>query len=268
MSGNRKKHASCRGIKKATKNHLALVAIAILLAGCAPSYKEVMQRYNEAPVCCASFSEFSYEELRPGDSKSFDLNDKSPAFAFDTGKSYFKAFRLPLFSGPYRITIWSEAFVNDIDSPHIFLPQAILLNDEKEVVRIVEFHPRSLKFEADIVRHTLKLHIDMGEKNLKERYLVIYTTKRLLNVSLSASRLVVTPIIFPGFVTVLPIGKTGVLVQASPVGRITVSVGESPARGGTSPGEGRVLRPHRRVQREESGWKMHKARKRGQAGET
>lgn len=216
---------------------LAGFTIALLSAGCATtSYEVVMKRYREAPVCCKSITEFSYEDLHQGDSKSFDLNAASPAFAFDTGKSYFKAFRLPTFSAPYRITIRSYILGNDLRSAYIFLPQALLLNDRNEVVRSTDF--RFLKLEkagfSETAKETwgimykLEGHIDVVAENRQERFLVIYTTEKLLTARMSTSRWVSIPIIFPGIVTAIPVGKEEVLVPASPVGRINVSVVESP----------------------------------------
>lgn len=210
---------------------------ALLLTGCATtSFEVVMTRYREAPICCKSYSDFSYENLQPGDSKSFDLNDASPAYAFDTGKSYFKAFRLPLFSAPYRIIIRSYIIGNDLRSAYIFLPQSILLNDRNEVVRSTDF--RFLKLEeagfAETAKETwgimrkLEGHIDVTAENQQERFLVIYTTEKLLKARVSTSRWVSIPIIFPGIVTAIPVGKEEVLVSASPVGRVNVSVVELP----------------------------------------
>lgn len=112
-----------------------------------------MKRFHEAKVCCESLSEIPFEELSPGDSKSFDLNEESPAFAFDTGKSYFKAFRLPPLTAPYR---------------------------------------------------------------------------KLLSARISTSRWVTLPILFHGIVTAVPVGKEEVLIPASPVGHLNVSIVESP----------------------------------------
>jgi maltose operon protein len=215
---------------------LAGFTVALLSAGCATtSYEVVMTRYREAPICCKSFSVFSYEDLHPGDSKSFDLNDQSPAFTFDTGKSYFKAFRLPPFSAPYRIIIRSYILGDDLRSAYIFLPQVTLLNDRNEVTRSTDF--RFLKLEeagfAETAKETwgimrkLEGHIDVTAENRQERYLIVFTTEKLLTARMSTSRWVSVPIIFPGIVTAIPVGKEEVLVPASPAGRINVSVVES-----------------------------------------
>src|SRR3990170_1971900 len=76
-----------------------------MLAACSGGYSNVMARYKDARICCQSPRNFSYEELKLGDSKMLELDDNSPAFHFDTGKSYFKAFSLPPYAGPYEISV-------------------------------------------------------------------------------------------------------------------------------------------------------------------
>lgn len=233
--GIRKKHALPRRAMPILRALLVGVPVVLFLGGCATtSYEVEINKYRAAPVCCQFFSEFPFEELRPGDSKSFDLNEESPAFVFDTGKSYFKAFRLPPFSAPYQVSVRSYILGNDLRSAYIFIPQALLLNDRYEVVRNIDF--RYLKLEkagfAETVKETwgimrkLEGHIDMTEENRKECFLVILTTDKLLTAKISTSRWVVFPIIFPGIVTAVPIGTEEVLVPASPVGHLNVSVVE------------------------------------------
>jgi hypothetical protein len=235
--GNRKKHTWPRRVIPISRAILAGFPVVLFLAGCATtSYEVEINKYRAALVCCRSLSEFSFEELRLGDSKSFDLNEESPAFVFDTGKSYFKAFLFPRFSTPYRVTVRSYILGNDLRSAYIFIPQALLLNDRYEVVRNVDF--RYLRLEkagfAETAKETwgimrkLEGYIDVSAENREERFLVIYTTERLLTTKISTSRWVVFPIIFPGIVTAVPVGKEEVLVPASPVGHLNVSVVETP----------------------------------------
>jgi len=66
---------------------------------------------------------FSFEVLGIGDTKSFDLNETSPAYQFLTGKSISKAFLLPLSSYPYVVTISSYMLGDNIDSAYIFFPK-------------------------------------------------------------------------------------------------------------------------------------------------
>lgn len=234
--GIRKKHIRHRRAMPILRALLAGFPVVLFLGGCATtSYEVEMNRYRSAPVCCQFISEFPFEELHLGDSKSFDLNEESPAFVFDTGKSYFKAFRLPPFSAPYQVTVRSYILGNDLRSAYIFIPQALLLNDRYEVVRNIDF--RYLKLEkagfAETVKETwgimrkLEGHIDVTEENRKECFLVIFTTDKLLTAKISTSHWVIFPIIFPGIVTAIPTGTEEVQIPASPVGHLNVSVVEA-----------------------------------------
>ena len=69
-------------------------AASFLLAACA-TVQEEKEQLDAKRVCCDSVSQFKYEALPAQGSTEFSLNAESPAFAFETGKSYFKAYALP-----------------------------------------------------------------------------------------------------------------------------------------------------------------------------
>lgn len=204
-----------------------------LFAGCSTPYGVVMARYREAPVCCRSFADFPYEDLRQGDSKSFDLNDKSPAFAFDTGKSYFKAFRLPPYAIPYRIVLRSYMLGDSVDSAYILCPQVIFLDEKFATVRSTDY--RFLRLtkagffetagETWGLMWKLEGEIEVAEANRNEKYMIIFTTDTLLAAKTSISTWRTVPIVLPGLVTAIPTHKEEVLVPHSPVGRISLSAG-------------------------------------------
>ena len=49
----------------------------------------------------------SVQQARESGSVTIELDEKSKAYVFDTGKSYFQSFELPTVRTPYRITIES-----------------------------------------------------------------------------------------------------------------------------------------------------------------
>lgn len=71
-----------------------LGAASVVLAGCTTTASLTAKVDAKSP-CCKSMSEFKYEALTASDRTAFQLNDDSPVFSFETGKSYFKAFALP-----------------------------------------------------------------------------------------------------------------------------------------------------------------------------
>ena len=97
---------------------LALAA-SMFIQGCATSYGTALRRYTEAPDCCPSLAELPVEPLRPGDKKSFTMGEGSPAYRFDTGKSYFRAFTLPQGPYPYKVTVKSFVIGDNLKSAYI-----------------------------------------------------------------------------------------------------------------------------------------------------
>lgn len=210
------------------------ICIALVFSGCATPHSTVIKYYQDASICCVSMHEFNFESIQIGDSKSFDLNENSPAYLFDTGKSYFKAFVLPRLSYPYQVSISSYMLGDYIDSAYIFFPHVLTLNENYEVLRTTDpqiFQLKKAGFtETTTVKQTWGLfykidgQILFTEKNKTEKYLVILTTNELLKAKTSISIWRSVSIIFPNFVGAIPIGKDEVLVPHSPAGRISISV--------------------------------------------
>jgi hypothetical protein len=215
-----------------SRQSILLICLTFVLSGCAVPYSKVISQYQDAPICCTSMQEFEFEGIQIGDSRDFDLNENSPAYQFDTGKSYFKAFELPEWSSPYHLSIRSYMLGDHIDSAYIFYPQILTLNDNYEVVRSTD--PRVFQFKKAGFTETAKQtwglmyklegRISFTEENKPERYLIILTTDELLKAKTSTSTWRTVPIIFPGIVGVIPIGKYEVSVPHSPVGRISISL--------------------------------------------
>jgi maltose operon protein len=165
-------------------------------SGCTTQYFSLLERYRNAPICCEAISEFAFESIQIGDKLGFHLNEKSPAYMFKTGKSYFKAFELPQSSYPYQVSVGS-CILGGFDPdyalfPYVFFPQLLTLNEKYEVVRSsypVDFRAREvLLTEIDHIESILEPycsgHIVEGkifflEENKTEKYLIIMTTNEL-----------------------------------------------------------------------------------------
>jgi hypothetical protein len=212
---------------------VALAAcVSIVPAGCAAPLGTVVTRHDQAPVCCTALKELRYESIARGEEKSFDLNERSPAYAFESGRSYFRAFVLPQDGTPYTITVQSYMLGESTDVAYIFAPAIMTLNEKFEPVRRsdpADFRLKQAGF-AETVEQTwglmykLEGQMSFAEANRDEKYLILLTTSELLKAKTSLSTLRVIPIILPGFVTALPVGEREVLVPHSPAGRITLSV--------------------------------------------
>lgn len=80
-----------------------------------------------------------YAPLSVGNSE-FDVGPEGPTFAFDTGKSFFKAFVLPERNGPLKVQV--TTFSNRLVGGY-FQPDILLLDQNKKV---------SLHLEAPLLK--------------------------------------------------------------------------------------------------------------------
>lgn len=216
------------------------ICISLLGTGCAAQYFTLLERYRNAPICCKSISEFSFESIEIGDKKGFYLKENSPAYMFKTGKSYFKAFVLPQSSYPYQVSVGScvlASFDPDFPLSYVFFPQLLTLNENYEVVRStypVDFRAREvLSTDIDHIEsilepscswHMVAGGISFAEENKAEKYLIILTTNELLKAQTSYSTWTQDMILVEGIpVPGLPY-KVEVLLQHSPAGLIMLSV--------------------------------------------
>jgi hypothetical protein len=99
--------------------------LTLFLSSCSIPFSVVMKHYQDASICCKSMSEFKFEALHVGDSKSFKLNEESEAFLFNTGKSYFKAFEIPQAGYPYHFLVKSYMLGGDIRNAYILIPYVL-----------------------------------------------------------------------------------------------------------------------------------------------
>ena len=195
-------------------------------------YTKTISQYKNAAICCSSMYEFTFDALQVGYSKSFDINEKSPAYQFITGKSYFKAFLLPQSSYPYVVTVTSYMVGDNIDSAYIFCPQIITLNEERVPIRSTD--PKNLKLikagffetakETWGLMYKLEMELPFTEDNKIEQYLIVLTTDDRLRAKTSLSTLRAVPIVFPGVVGVIPVGTREVLIPHSPAGHIKITL--------------------------------------------
>jgi hypothetical protein len=79
------------------------VACFSLRAACAVSYSDVMKSYEATLVCCRSMDEFPFSKLPESGSVTIELDEKSKAYVFDTGKSYFQSFELPTVRKDHKV---------------------------------------------------------------------------------------------------------------------------------------------------------------------
>ena len=149
---------------------LLAAAASAMLAGCVTPVHEQASVLQQAPVCCSGYAEFKYVALEIDKAKSVRLAKDSPAFPFDSGKSYFYAARLPPFSTPLLLTIESEGVVAGEGRTSVFRPEVILLDQEYRMTR---------RIAGDTFKRSntamLSGAVFINQDNAAETYVVIFT---------------------------------------------------------------------------------------------
>lgn len=84
------------------------VLLSIIVSGCA-SLADLTAKQEAKPVCCKSVAEFKYEPLSLDATTTLSLGDESSTFTFPSGKSYFKAYALPLQRRAAKLRVRSYA---------------------------------------------------------------------------------------------------------------------------------------------------------------
>lgn len=136
-----------------------------------------------ATLCCAKMSAFAFKRLAIDVSSAADINVRHGVFAFPSGKSAFAAFELPRDDTPYVISIRSE--VSDSGVPYryrIFVPAVTLLDENYMPIATLEtgyFRPIPATM-LPVRRAALEGNLLIKSAEPRARYLVIYTTPRLL----------------------------------------------------------------------------------------
>lgn len=201
-----------------------MVLLAVLLLSCTAPLKTVTRQYEDAPLCCKSFRDFDYEKIEAGDRKKFRIDGDSRAFLFDTGKSFFMAFELPEYRRPYSITIKSFFIGDRIQTSYIFSPEVIFLDEDFKVARKID--GRAFRYVKPFFgpARNLKVEIPVTDEDQPDKYMIILTTKNLLERKTGIVVPIIIPLIFPGLVGAVPMGSDYVQVPHSPVGKIKIEL--------------------------------------------
>ncbi len=177
---------------------------------------------DTAPVCCVRMAEFNFEKLAHGKSTSVEIVRGPGTFDFPTGKSYFRSFELPAYSAPYEINLHSKVMPSGI--PHqfrVFVPAAMLLDSNFNLIETID--PKGLRpIPASIMPpRAAALDQTISIANARARYMVLYTTDKLLELP----RLTSVPGVFliPG--GALPSGIPQLTeMEPWPTGKVDISL--------------------------------------------
>ncbi len=203
-----------------------LLILVIFLGSCAPDLTEQVARFDQQEPNVASWNELNYEQLLLDEEKKVSINDTTPVWLFTSGKSHVKSFSLPD-KRPLLVTI-NSYFVGDVlENSYVFIPCVALLDSARKFVSSI--NPELPLIERASVTETAGMYFKttvsfVVTENDSVDFFVIYTTDKLLNATSSIDQLNVVPIILPGVVTTIPIGKRVVKVPHGPVGQLKIMV--------------------------------------------
>lgn len=142
----------------------------------AVSRNEALHDLDAAQVCCTSLRDLPYTPLPVDFSGNVVIDRSAPAFQFDSGKSFFRAFELPLDSRSFEIRLYSEA------GKTVLAPSAMLLDSHFRVTRLLGREDFVYQAAAGLKGDSLdaRLRIDRLYRDNpgNERYLILYTAEQ------------------------------------------------------------------------------------------
>jgi hypothetical protein len=116
----------------------------IAVAGCS-TVSELQSVLDAKQPCCKSYAEMSFQPMQTDESVDFRLNESSPVYVFDTGKSYFKAFQLPTDSTGKTLRIISSATgsvgLETRKWAQVYCPRTIFLDSGMSAIAVHEQLP-------------------------------------------------------------------------------------------------------------------------------
>ena len=201
-------------LSEAIRNARAVLVSGICLSGltaCVTPVTEQLSMLDKAAVCCTSMHEFKFVPISISEEKQVTLGAESPAFVFESGKSFFAAYKLPSWSAPYQIR--AEAGGGNARGG-VFSPSALTLDSEFKVKRRFNVAQGSTNARPGIV------HIFVNERDKQEQYLVLFTAK--LSSAEGVNTLIATPTTIVIGTVPLQLGasETRVSLRYSPAGEI------------------------------------------------
>lgn len=143
------------------------------LGGCAADIAKSTAQLHETKPVCKTFAEMAFEPVTYGDELSFEITPEDGSFEFDSGKSYFRAFQLPIHPAQYPVSVTSHFY--SVENK-IFFPFLILLDEKYRKTRVLT---RAKTFRSWGTTAILsKFYVQPNEK-----FMIIHSTPSLFGVS-------------------------------------------------------------------------------------
>ncbi|HLA30772.1 MAG TPA: MalM family protein [Pseudomonas sp.] len=176
---------------------LSLCLLGLLLAGCASeplrridalnaspaplqaSLSAAQRSLDAAPSCCASLQQLPFTRIGADFSGEVLIDQNSPAFEFDSGKSFLRAFQLPADSKSFEIRLYSQA------GDTVLAPNAMLLDSQYRVTRLLgpdDFvYAPAAGLKSDSLDARLRVDRLYKDNPGNEHYLVLYSSSKQMS---------------------------------------------------------------------------------------
>jgi hypothetical protein len=113
------------------------------------------------------------------------LDEHSPAYPFDTGKSYFAAFRLPdpLKRRDLEVSTFRRFGLEPGQETRFFLPQIVLLDESFRITRVTDAAQVQYKEPGFIESGRYRAMLELDPKRWPERFFIIRTTDAFMRLT-------------------------------------------------------------------------------------
>jgi maltose operon protein len=137
------------------------------------SVTSARQALADASICCDTIVEIPFQPIPVNFSGDVTLDATAPAYCFDSGKSFFRAFALPKDSKSFEIRLYSQA------GKTVLAPSAMLLDSRLRPTRLFDADDFTYAPASGLKGDSLdaRLRIDRTYLNNpgNEYYLVLFT---------------------------------------------------------------------------------------------
>ena len=186
-------------------------------------YEEVMA---DRPSCCSSKAQMPFKQMGVGQRMVETISPDSPVYDFLEGRSHFIAWELPRDSASLMLDLRSQSTPSTMPGAnllYVFSPAVMLLDEQFNVIADQQhglFAPVSASI-MPVRTASLQARISLSGQMDKARYLILYTSRSIIEGSWRTTRPGVVPIAGG----VLPIGTpVGVSLEPSIYGVIEAEI--------------------------------------------
>ncbi len=153
------------------KNGLVLLLSSLGLFGCVSNstadLEQASLQLDSAQLCCENMSQFPWVLLNTEEDINFNLDESSPVWNFENGKSYFSAFEFSERSGSVEILLRSNMLEEKVVEPKV-----ALYNSNFEVVKVLDEKDFSIKFSDALARNRYEIVFKVD--SVSTPYMVLY----------------------------------------------------------------------------------------------